>query len=154
MDEFYSKITEEQKILFMEIENYLFDLGYKPSRAKTKDTNFVFKNPKTKEHIAKFSIENNKPILKLKFYSSSNYSKLFEEALRVVIEEYQYKYTGCYKCGKCKEFLEGYTYLYSDGRKYFRCGKELIPLPFIRTEDLEEIKLLINTHHSYLYKLR
>ena len=150
MEEFYSKIENEQKNMFKEIEEYLFELGYKPSRAKTKDLNIVFKNSKTKEHIVKFSIEKEKPVLKLKFYSSSIYSNVFSEAIKNTIEEYQYKYTGCYKCGKCKESLEGYIYEYPDGRKYFRCAKELISLPTVRMENLDEIKQMIRVHHSYL----
>lgn len=152
LDEFYLVTDSSDKDLFIEIEKHLASLGYKPSRAKTKDINIVFKNRDTKEHLAKYTIEKGKAVLKLKFYSSKSYSALFNEAIRITIEEYEFRYTGCYGCGKCKESLEGYQYEYSDGRKYFRCGKELIALPDVKLENLDEIIQLITTQHEYLLK--
>ena len=152
MNSFYNHVHASTKVDFMELYAYLCELGYKPYRAKTKDINIVFKNSKTREHIAKFSIENREPVLKMKFYSIKHYSKVFSEAIRNTIEEYNYRYTGCYACGKCSDQLEGYDYTYPDGRHYFRCGKELIPIYDFQTNDLKEIKHLLNAHHDYLLK--
>lgn len=104
--------------------------------------------------MLKFSIENDLPVLKMKFYATASYTDLFHEGVRAVVEEYNYKYTGCYQCGKCKDGLEGYEYTYPDGRNYFRCGIELISLPPITHNDVPEIlQLLKNQHEHYLSML-
>lgn len=153
MSEYFDKLTGEQKKDFMAIHDLLCQLGYKPAKANTQELNIVFKNGQTREHIAKFSIENDRPVLKIKFYSSKNYSGLFAEAIRKTIEEYDYKYTGCYRCGKCHNRRRGYDYTYPDGRHYFRCGKELIAIYDFQHHDLEEIQYLINKHHQYLVSM-
>ncbi|MRN56088.1 hypothetical protein [Paenibacillus monticola] len=153
LDIFYQSITEQERNTFSELAHAAMLLGYKPKKAKTQAVNYVFVNNRTKHHIMKFSIEKGKPILKLKFYASTEYSNLFQEGVRTTIEEYNYKYTGCYHCGKCTDELKGYVYKYNDGRTYFRCGGELISLPPISQNDIPEIiKLLERQHEYYLYK--
>lgn len=149
IDDFMNSISEEDKQIYTEIASLALELGYKPKKAKTKAINYVFTNNKTKKHILKFSIEKGAPILKMKFYASKDYSTLFLEGVRMVIEEFDYKYTGCYKCGKCSGTPLGYVYEYPDGRKYFRCGGELISLPPITKQDIPEILSLLNAQHEY-----
>ena len=148
-EEFYQFIDADEFELFSDIASSAANLGYKAKRAKTKDVNIVFSNSKTKKHLLKFSIDKGKPILKMKYYASSEYSQLFSEAIRSTIEEYEHRYTGCYKCGKCKSKIEGYVYQYEDGRKYFRCGSELIEIPHFTKTDLPEIKKLLETQHRH-----
>lgn len=151
LEQFYHCLSEEDKTIYAEIAMYAFQLGYKPKKAKTEAINFVFSNNKTKKHILKFSIEKGKPVLKMKFYASTEYSDLFHESVRAVIEEFNYKYTGCYNCGKCTDQLAGYEYNYPDGRKYFRCGLELMSLqPISRKEVPEIMNLLYHQHQYYL----
>jgi hypothetical protein len=148
---FYESISEQERDVFFKLAQAVMLLGYKAKKAKTQAINYVFTNSKTKRHLMKFSIEKGKPVLKLKFYASKEYSHLFQEAVRMTIEEYDYKYTGCYKCGKCTDGLKGYVYTYNDGRTYFRCGGELISLPSISDKDVPEIiKLLERQHEHYL----
>ncbi|BCG60771.1 hypothetical protein [Paenibacillus sp. URB8-2] len=149
LEEFYQCLSAEDQNMYSEIANFATQLGYKPKKAKTQAINYVFNSNKTKKHIMKFSIEKSKAILKMKFYASTDYSYIFHESVRAVIEEYNYKYTGCYNCGKCKDNLEGYEYTYSDGRKYFRCGGELISIQRITLNDIPEIVNLLNTQHQY-----
>ncbi|WP_379135735.1 hypothetical protein [Paenibacillus sp. sgz500958] len=149
LDEFYESVPEEDKALFSEIADFAYQLGYKPKRAKTQSVNIVFTNNRTKKHLLKFSIEHGKPYLKMKFYATAGYSPLFQEAIRAVIEEYNYKYTGCYQCGKCADELQGYHYSYPDGREFFRCGSELISLPVISREDVPEILKLLHSQHQF-----
>ncbi|MDQ0193295.1 hypothetical protein [Paenibacillus wynnii] len=152
LDEFYQQLSDEETSVFSEIADYAAQLGYKPKKAKTQALNFVFNNSKTKKHIMKFSIEKGNPVLKMKFYASATYSHIFRESLRAVVEEFNYKYTGCYNCGKCKDKLEGYEYTYADGRTYFRCGVELISILPITDKDIPEIKKLLKTQHQYYLK--
>ncbi|MGZ9584008.1 hypothetical protein [Paenibacillus marinisediminis] len=149
LDEFFQYLSDEEKMLYSEIANQAEKLGYKPKKAKTQALNFVFNSNKTKKHIMKFSIEKGTPVLKMKFYASTNSSYIFQESVRTTIEEYNYKYTGCYNCGKCTDKLEGYEYKYADGRKYFRCGSELISLPPVTHNELPEILKLLHTQHQY-----
>ncbi|NJJ39111.1 hypothetical protein [Paenibacillus apii] len=149
LEEFYQCLSAEDRNIYSEIADYAIKLGYKPKKAKTQAINYVFNNNKTKKHLMKFSIEKGKPILKMKFYASTDYSYIFHESVRAVMEEYNYKYTGCYNCGKCKDGLEGYVYIYSDGRKYFRCGGELVSIQPISHKVIPEIKELLNTQHRY-----
>lgn len=154
LDEFYQHVSDEDKIMYTEIAECANQLGYKPRKAKTQALNIVFNNNKAKKHILKFSIEKELPVLKMKFYASKSYTQLFHEGVRAVVEEYNYKYTGCYQCGKCKDGVEGYEYSYADGRNYFRCGIELISLPPITQNDVPEIlQLLQNQHQYYLSRL-
>jgi hypothetical protein len=149
LEEFYGNISIENKLIFSKIAEYAVQLGYKVKKAKTQSINYVFVHNKIKKHIMKFSLEKRGPVLKLKFYASTEYSPLFREAVREVIEEFNYKYTGCYGCGKCKDSLEGYEYTFPDGRTYFRCGGELIALPEISQDHLPEILDLLQTQHQY-----
>ncbi|MFC3746029.1 hypothetical protein [Paenibacillus sp. GCM10012306] len=149
LDEFFQHLSDEDKLLYSKIADQAEKLGYKPRKAKTQALNFVFKNNKTKKHIMKFSIEKEIPVLKMKFYASLEYSYIFHDSVRFAIEEYNYKYTGCYNGGKCLDELEGYQYKYDDGRTYFRCGSELISLPPVTHHELPEILKLLNTQHQY-----
>lgn len=148
-EEFYRCVDEAELELFSEIATYADRLGYKAKRAKTKDINYVFTNSKTKKNLLKFSIEKGKPVLKMKYYASTEYSTRFQEAIRMTIEEYDYRYTGCYHCGKCQGKPEGYIYQYEDGRRFFRCGSELISISQFEKKDLPEIIKLLEIQHRH-----
>lgn len=146
VNQFYDILNEnEEKIIFNEIINYLMEFGYAPIKCKTSDFCLDFYHSKLKQKIAKLR----KNELKLKFYASNEYSVKFSNAIKNVIEEYDGRYTGCYGCGKCKGNLRGYTYIYPDGRKVFRCGGELLAIPDITQNDLKEIKQLIKAQHQF-----
>lgn len=149
LDEFFVLLDDEDKVIYAQIADYVIHLGYKPRKAKTQAINYVFTNNKTKRHLLKFSIEEGIPHLKMKFYATKKYSLIFHEGVRAVVEEFNYKYTGCYKCGKCKDTLDGYEYTYPDGRRFFRCGSELISLPRFTQSDIPEILELIEKQHIY-----
>lgn len=74
---------------------------------------------------------------------------IFQNAIKNVIEEYDSKYTGCYGCGRCERKLEGYTYIYQDGRQVFRCGRELVPIYDYDEASIEEIKKLMNEQDEF-----
>jgi hypothetical protein len=68
--------------------------------------------------------------------------------IRTAIEEYDYQGTGYYSCGNC-DGIHGYQYKYSDGREYYRCGKELIEIYDTSNLPLEELLDLLKKQHEY-----
>lgn len=149
MDEFLMSLPEQDREIYNSIADYAISLGYKPKKAKTNALNIVFTSTKTKKYLLKMSIEKGVPVLKMKYHATKTYSRLFHEAVRLVIEEFNFKYTGCYGCGKCQGEPEGYTYTYPGGQSYFRCGGELIPLPWFTADDVPEIIYLLKAQHDY-----
>lgn len=149
LNDFFNGLNDDDKEIYSEIADFAYELGYKPKRARTKDINYVFTNNKTKIHLLKFSYTDGQPKLKLKYFATDNYSGFFHEAIKNTIEEFNFKYTGCYKCGRCKDKPLGYIYEYPDGKKYFRCGRELICLPPLTQNEVPEILKLLKTQHEY-----
>ena len=164
MNELYLKIDDKYKNMFADLAEFAFDLGYFPKKNKTKDISIDFHNNKIKKTVMKFEEkeqnhdgygygERKIPGLRLKFFASDIYSEIFKEGIRRVIEEFGGKYTGCYGCGRCKEDLQGYTYIYPDGRKIFRCGSELISIFDFSDDTLDEIKSLLKNQAVFFEKL-
>jgi hypothetical protein len=148
MDDYFATLTEAEQAVFSAIAQYAFRLGYKAKKDKAKSLGYTFTHSKVKKLILRFSSSRGKPIIKLKFFASRHYSEFFQEALRATIEEYDYKYTGCYGCGNCNG-TEGYRYMYPDGREYYRCGTELIELTEISSVPVPELLELLREQHDY-----
>ena len=148
MDDYFDLLPDDVKPVFSAVANFAFSLGYKAKRDKTNSLSYTFVHSKIKKHILRFSTDKGKPVIKIKFFAAQGYSNFFHEAIRTVIEEYGYKYTGCYGCGNC-DGTEGYRYRYPDGREYYRCGKELIDVADIKHVPLPEILDLLKTQHDY-----
>ncbi|WDV47563.1 hypothetical protein PV797_07730 [Clostridiaceae bacterium M8S5] len=154
LEEFIGKLPESHSNLFMEIAQYAISKGYTPKRTKSKNFTLDYSKSKVKKTILRMvlnddTIDENIPGIRLKFYASRTYSDIFKKGVQTVIEEFDGKYTGCYGCGRCKGELEGYTYVYEDGKKVFRCGSELIPIRHISKDNVEEIKALINNQDKF-----
>jgi hypothetical protein len=65
-----------------------------------------------------------------------------------------YKYVGCYGCGRCKNEKLGYNIKYEDGRKYFRCGFELIPIETISKDIVDEtVKMMEIQDKAFIKEL-
>lgn len=148
MHDYFDLLVEDEKPIFSAIADLACSLGYKARKDKVKSPSYTFVHRKVKSQILRFSTDKRRAILKIKFFASQNYSKFFQEAIRTVIEEYDYKYTGCYGCGSC-DGTQGYHYAYPDGREYYRCGKELIDVTEIRQVPLSELLGLLQTQHQY-----
>jgi len=152
MEDLFAFLSDTEARVFKAIAVHANSLGYRPKRDKTAAPSYSFVHPKIRRHILRFTLNRGKPILKLKYYAAPEYSTFFHEAIRTTIEEYDYRYTGCYGCGKCDE-TEGYRYRYQDGREYFRCGTELIELTDIASLPLTEtLNLLEKQHYFFLSK--
>lgn len=154
LNDFLSKIPDKDKVLFQSIAEYAVVLGYQPKKTKTRIFQLDFTSNKLNKTILKLEApdekyENNLPGIRLKFYANESYSNIFHEGIKRVIEAFDGRYTGCYGCGKCKDGLEGYTYLYPDGKSVFRCGGELISITSWNESHLPEIRHLINTQNDF-----
>jgi hypothetical protein len=148
MEDYLDTLASDERTMFSTIADYAFRLGYKAKRDKTNSLGYTFTHKKVKKQILRFSLNKGKPILRLKFFASHPYSAFFHEAIRFTIEEYDFKYTGCYGCGNC-DGTQGYHYKYADGREYYRCGTELIEISDIRNVPLAEILDLFKKQHEY-----
>jgi hypothetical protein len=152
--ELLTAIPAEYHEVYNELAEYAEILGYTPKRNKTKHLSIDFSKSKVKRTIMKFEVFDNgipsrPPGLRLKFYASGGYSDIFSDGIRRVIEAHDGKYVGCYGCGRCKGDLEGYTYVYPDGRKVFRCGGELIAVYNWNKGHIDEMKRLIKTQDDF-----
>jgi hypothetical protein len=142
--------------LFGEIAEYTISLGYIPKKAKTRVFNIDFSKNKLNKTILKLEAPDPKyvessPGIRLKFYANKDYSYIFKQSIKHVIEEFDGRYTGCYGCGKCKGTLEGYIYTYSDGKNIFRCGGELISIKDWHSKNLSEIKQLMKVQDEFWF---
>ncbi len=148
MDDYFETLTAEGKIVFSAIADAALALGYRAKRDKTHSPGYTFSHRRVKRRILRFSVNRGKPVIKLRFFAAQEYSEFFHEAIRKTIEEYDFRYTGCYGCGNC-DGTEGYQYRYPDGREYFRCGSELIEIEDVSHVPLEELLELLREQHRY-----
>lgn len=157
LETFLVNLPESSREMFREIAEFAIDLGYLPKKTKSKDYVIDFIKNKVKRTVLKLEvhdngIKTNGPGIRMKFYATAEYSDIFRNGVKRVIEEFGGKYTGCYGCGKCKYELEGYTYVYDDGKKVFRCGNELIAITGIGEQHIPEIKELLKTQDSFFQR--
>lgn len=160
-----NEFPADSKNMFRELSEYAVSLGYTPKWVKIRvegkainGNSLTFTKSKVNRTLMKIKPSGNPhspnmPCLVLTFFASADYSELFRQGIQRVIEEFDGRYTGCYGCGKCKDKLQGYTYIYSDGRNVFRCGGELIELPPISENDISEVKKLMKTQDDFFLKL-
>lgn len=157
---FLDSINKDYYDMFLELAQYAVSLGYTPRRNKTQDFSIDFRKNRFKTSIMKMEVKEQKsgsyeyrqqniPGLRLKYYASTDYSQIFRNGIKNIIEEFDGKYTGCYGCERCKNALEGYIYVYPDGKKVFRCGRELISIFDFSMDDLKEIKELIKRQDEF-----
>ena len=148
MDDYFAILTADEKRIFSTIAEYAFSLGYKARRDKTSAIGYSFIHSQVKKQIVRFTSSQNKPILRIKYFASPDYSPFFHEAIRATIEEYDFRYTGCYGCGDC-DGTQGYWYQYPDGKEYYRCGKELIELFDTSELPLDGLLDLLQSQHEF-----
>jgi hypothetical protein len=149
LDEFYNLLPEDKVELFKEMAEKAIQLGYKPKREKTKHLSISFSSNKYRTTILKYVYEKNRPTYRLKFFASKNYSAIFDRSIKETIEKFNFKYTGCYGCEKCIGGKEGYDVNYEDGRRYFRCGFELIEIVDLNKQIKEEVIELLELQTAY-----
>ena len=149
LDQFYGFLPDDRIGLYNEMADKAMDLGFKPKLDKTKHLSVSFISSAYKITILRFIYEKNVPAYRLKFFASHDYSSVFDQSIKKTIEKYNFKYVGCYKCGKCKDELEGYRVEYEDGRGYFRCGFELIEIIDLNEQVKDEVVKLMERQAEY-----
>ncbi len=154
IEELLVQIPEKEKTLFRLLSEQAVTLGYLPRKTKSRVFNLDFTNSKLKKTILKLGTpdpkdKGSKANIRLKFYANETYSKVFADALQNVIEEYDGRYTGCYGCGRCQNKLNGYTFIYPDGEKVFRCGSELILIDGFSLCHLDEARQLMIRQNEF-----
>jgi hypothetical protein len=107
LKEFLDIVPLKNKNLYQELTNSAIDLGYVPTRDKTKCISISFRNNKTKFTIMKFA-EETKDGFKFKFAANKNYSKIFDESIKhcnkVLRDKFSEKLKenmSCFGCIKC-----------------------------------------------------
>ncbi len=154
------RIPPEYHPLFTELAEYAISLGYLPKRTTAKDVAVDFANRRTRRTILKLEEKEQKhdgyrygergiPGVRLKFFAGEEYSAIFSNGIKNVIEEFDGKYTGCLGCGDCGSDHQGYIYHYPDGREVFRCGRELISVFDFSTGSPDEMKRLLRKQAEY-----
>ena len=151
-----TKMSDDDKLIYRPIVEYALALGYTPKPIKTAggiSDELAFSKSKVKRTLFRMNPNEKhtgKADLRLVFYATPQYSEPFRMGIKNVIEAFDGKYTGCYGCGRCKDSLEGYTYVYPDGKTVFRCGGELIRIPAtLTTDDVEEIKKMMKAQDEF-----
>ena len=153
MDDYFDTLADDEKRIFSALADFAFGLGYKAKKDKTSALGYSFTHSKVKKGILRFTSSRGKPILRIKFFAAQEYSDFFHEAIRATIEEYDYKYTGCYGCANDCGGTDGYKYRYPDGREYYRCGSELIEIRDIKDLPLEETLDLLRRQHDHFLSI-
>jgi hypothetical protein len=148
LDDYLAPLAMDERSIFSTIANFAFSLGYKAKKDKTNTLGYTFTHTRVKKPILRFTRSRNMPIIRFKFFASSAYSQFFHEAIRRTIEEYDFRYTGCYGCGGC-DGTRGYRYRYPDGREFYRCGAELIEIENILHIPIGELLELFKAQHDY-----
>lgn len=149
LQDFYKNLPRDKRNKFEKLAEYAIALGYRVKRDKVKHIAFTFISNRYKNGVMRFINDKEQVLLKLKFFGVDNYNANFEECLKTTIEEFNFKYTGCYGCGKCKGKKEGYIIKYPDNTRYFRCGSEYIDITNIDSIEFEEIKNIIKRQTDY-----
>ena len=157
LESFIAELPESYREIYNEIAEYSISLGYTPKIVKTNNLALNFSKSKIKRTILKLELHGNSnkknpPGLRLKFYANKYYSDIFIQGIKSDMEKFDGKYNGCFSCGKCENELEGYTYIYENGKKVFLCGKGLISIPNFNQEHIDEIKMLMKKQDDYFIK--
>jgi hypothetical protein len=148
INEFLSFVDDDKRKFYEEIIQESIKLGFIPKKDKVKHLGISFFSKECKATVLRL-IYDKKIELRLKFFASTIYSSVFEDSLRKTIERFNFRYTGCYGCGKCIDQKEGYIINYPNKVQYFRCGNELIEIIDMNNEISKEIVTMIKDQHKY-----
>lgn len=167
IDECISKMNDEDKEIYRPIAEYALELGYTPKSIKKAGgdiSELAFSKSKIGRTLFRILPMNLKEFpqyptkiagraqMRLVFFATYVYTEPFSFGIKCVIENFGGKYIGCYGCGRCNGNLQGYTYVYPDGKTVFRCGCELIELPPLGAEHVDEVKAMMKAQDDFWMK--
>lgn len=142
-DDILHKVSDEEARRYRRLAEKALSLGYRVQKDRTKTPSYSFVSRRYRQTLLRLVDDGKKVGMRIKFYGVRGYSEVFQEALKRTIEEYDFRYTGCYGCGRCQNGPLGYTVDYPDGRRYFRCGQELIEFQVLDDATLIEAERLM-----------
>lgn len=148
---FLSKLDEQTKPLYYEIISHLSSLGYYPKKEKS---SLSFKHSLHNKQMAKMLSRDNLPVFALRFSACRGYSQRFEDIVKAFIDKYPTRSSrctsdGCNYCGGAAE-THVYTAVFSNGETRTHCGAYALEIPGLQSDDIVEIKKLIQQEHAYL----
>lgn len=141
--------NDETQQIYRTVVQRALDLGYRVLKDRTKTPSYSLYSPQFRQTILRVTDDGKKVSLRLKFFGVTGYSRRLDAALKRTIEQYDFRYTGCYGCGRCTAETLGYTISYEDGRSYFRCGFELIEIHDLNPELGKEIEGVVEEQTRY-----
>ena len=162
IDELFSKLNEDEKLLCEPVANYLFELGYKVKRRKKaaftvefeKYGRVIVKLEHGKQYITDVT-----PRLSfwLRFSANDKYSKVFQDAVnhrsKAWIERGQeWQPRDCY-CGLCKGKPRFYHYTREDGTSFDDCGGYTKRVPGVTPGDVPEILRMIKKQDEHFKEM-
>ena len=148
VEEYLTFIDDDKKHIYRDIAQAAIDLGFIPKKDKVKHFGISFMSKKYGVTLLRM-INDKRPELRLKFFATEDYSKAFDDSIKYIIEKFQFKYVGCYGCGKCKTKKEGYIVNYPNNKTDFRCGSELIEIMELNGSIKDEIIDLMKNQKKY-----
>lgn len=146
---FYSMISAEQKLVYEPIIYRLIERGYTPMKKQTKGYILSFSNLSHNRVIARFGVREGADAFFGAFSSCTNYSDKFANVIRDRILSSNNRLAKCGECGFCKGDKFVYTYTFPDGEMKAACGAFVLEIPDVTTNDIDEIKGLIDQQHAY-----
>ena len=156
---YYDIVSSKNKNLYEELANMAISLGYVPSRDKTKTISISFRNNKNKFTIMKFA-EDTINGFKFKFAANKDYSKIFDDSVKIYDEWLRNLYTekynlknitcmGCVNCVNKKKLF--YVNKYDDNKIYTVCGGiTFVQINQISKEIVEEAGRMMQIQHEKL----
>ena len=171
---FMSLLTDEEKLLYGQIINYLLELGYTPKKNKVQGYSLSFKHKKLNKTIARMGIHGGKipkTFFGIRFFACKSYSQKFYNAIEYEIVSRNGQYctekssdvfldkdslAGKNRCGCCASCTGGglgYYYKYPGGKEVVRCGAYPIVLPNFDANDIDEVKSLLLEQHYYFLSI-
>ena len=156
INSFLSVLGDEIRPLYQEIIMYLSELGYNPQKQRSY---IIFKHDLHSKQVAKTGIRINKdksPFFALRFSACRGYSQRFTDIVRAAVSRDNFREALCLNnsCNFCRgeAVTRVYTYTFPDRKSKSHCGAVALEIPDITSDDIGEIKKLINEEHEYLLK--
>lgn len=153
---FLSTLEDDVRPAYQDVILYLSERGYNPGKEKS---SISFKHDLHHKQMAKIGMKKDKghlPFFALRFSACKDYSQKFHDVVTAYMIKYPARTARCVNngCGFCRG--EANTHVYTctlpDGSRKTHCGAYAIEIPNFASDDIGEIKRLIQEEHAYLLK--
>ncbi len=155
VNSFLETLDDKHRPVYSDVIMHLSELGYHPIKEKS---SISFKHDLHNKQMAKIGMKISKkysPFLALRFSACKNYSQRFADVVAAYFNKYPARVARCINgdCDYCAGEPATHVYTYTnDNVEHKHCGAYAIEIPNITSDDIAEIKKLINEEHEYLLK--